>query len=117
MHLDAREHPVMSIGGVVYRCTRCGKFRLLLIKKQAGFWMLPTTMLREAASVLAEELRKRVVIVDMSNEIAGDGDIPHPGIGRAHCLWRRCGETHTLCQHAPPSRSRAGRWHRTSAPS
>ena len=42
-----------------------------------------TTMLREAARVLADELRKRVVIVDTSNEIGGDGDIPHPGIGRA----------------------------------
>lgn len=42
-----------------------------------------TTMLRETARVLAEDLRKRVVIVDTSNEIAGDGDIPHPGIGRA----------------------------------
>jgi stage III sporulation protein SpoIIIAA len=42
-----------------------------------------TTMLRECARVLSEECRKRVVIVDTSNEIAGDGDIPHPGIGRA----------------------------------
>jgi stage III sporulation protein SpoIIIAA len=42
-----------------------------------------TTLLRETARVLAEEFRKRVVIVDTSNEIAGDGDIPHPGIGRA----------------------------------
>ena len=42
-----------------------------------------TTMLREAARVLADDLDKRVVIVDTSNEIAGDGDIPHPGIGRA----------------------------------
>lgn len=42
-----------------------------------------TTMLRETARVLADELRKRVVVVDTSNEIAGDGDIPHPGIGRA----------------------------------
>jgi stage III sporulation protein SpoIIIAA len=42
-----------------------------------------TTLLREAARVLADELSKRVVIVDTSNEIAGDGDIPHPGIGRA----------------------------------
>ena len=40
-----------------------------------------TTMLREAARILAEE--KRVVIVDTSNEIAGDGDVPHPAIGRA----------------------------------
>ncbi|WP_322511240.1 R3H domain-containing nucleic acid-binding protein, partial [Chloroflexus sp.] len=42
-----------------------------------------TTLLRETARVLGDELRKRVVIVDTSNEIAGDGDIPHPGIGRA----------------------------------
>ena len=42
-----------------------------------------TTMLREIARVLADELRKRVVVVDTSNEIAGDGDIPHPAIGRA----------------------------------
>ncbi|NLE99942.1 MAG: AAA family ATPase, partial [Anaerolineales bacterium] len=40
-----------------------------------------TTMLREAARVLAE--KKRVVIVDTSNEIGGDGDIPHPAVGRA----------------------------------
>ncbi len=40
-----------------------------------------TTMLREAARVMAD--KKRVVIVDTSNEIAGDGDIPHPAIGRA----------------------------------
>jgi hypothetical protein len=39
--------------------------------------------LREAARVLADELGKRVIVVDTSNEIAGDGDIPHPGIGRA----------------------------------
>ncbi|BAS29007.1 AAA family ATPase [Limnochorda pilosa] len=42
-----------------------------------------TTMLREMARVLADEFNKRVVIVDTSNEIAGDGDIPHPAIGRA----------------------------------
>ena len=42
-----------------------------------------TTLLREAARVLADRLGKRVVVVDTSNEIAGDGDIPHPGIGRA----------------------------------
>ncbi|MCZ7546571.1 MAG: AAA family ATPase [Anaerolineae bacterium] len=40
-----------------------------------------TTMLREAARVLAES--RRVVIVDTSNEIGGDGDVPHPAIGRA----------------------------------
>lgn len=42
-----------------------------------------TTKLRETARVLADTLQKRVVIVDTSNEIAGDGDIPHPGIGSA----------------------------------
>jgi stage III sporulation protein SpoIIIAA len=42
-----------------------------------------TTLLRETARVLADELHKRVIIVDTSNEIAGDGDIPHPAIGRA----------------------------------
>ena len=42
-----------------------------------------TTMLREVARVLADSARKRVVVVDTSNEIAGDGDIPHPAIGRA----------------------------------
>ena len=42
-----------------------------------------TTLLREAARVLADEVNKRVVIVDTSNEIAGDGDVPHPGIGQA----------------------------------
>ena len=42
-----------------------------------------TTLLREAARVLADEDGKRIVIVDTSNEIAGDGDIPHAAIGRA----------------------------------
>ncbi|HMO58396.1 MAG TPA: R3H domain-containing nucleic acid-binding protein [Roseiflexaceae bacterium] len=56
-----------------------GRSVLLLGKPGVG----KTTLLRETARVLAEELRKRVVIVDTSNEIAGDGDIPHPGIGRA----------------------------------
>jgi stage III sporulation protein SpoIIIAA len=42
-----------------------------------------TTALREIARVLADELAKRVVVIDTSNEIAGDGDIPHPAIGRA----------------------------------
>ncbi|MCX5750583.1 MAG: single-stranded DNA-binding protein [Candidatus Saganbacteria bacterium] len=42
-----------------------------------------TTKLRESSRVLSDEFHKRVIIVDTSNEIAGDGDIPHPGIGRA----------------------------------
>jgi stage III sporulation protein SpoIIIAA len=48
-----------------------------------------TTMLREAARVLAEDHGKRVVVVDTSNEIAGDGDIPHPAIGRARRMQVR----------------------------
>ncbi|HEY3307790.1 MAG TPA: R3H domain-containing nucleic acid-binding protein [Desulfuromonadaceae bacterium] len=42
-----------------------------------------TTKLREMARVLADDLHKRVIVIDTSNEIAGDGDIPHPGIGDA----------------------------------
>lgn len=56
-----------------------GKSILLMGKPGVG----KTTLLREAARVLADDLEKRVIIVDTSNEIAGDGDIPHPGIGRA----------------------------------
>jgi hypothetical protein len=54
-----------------------GKSLLLLGRPAVG----KTTMLREAARLLAES--KRVVIVDTSNEIGGDGDVPHPAVGRA----------------------------------
>src|SRR5512146_1212675 len=47
------------------------------------------TMLREAARVLADDMGKRVVVVDTSNEIAGDGDIPHPAIGKARRMQVR----------------------------
>ncbi|OKH19470.1 single-stranded DNA-binding protein [Hydrococcus rivularis NIES-593] len=56
-----------------------GKSILLLGRPGVG----KTTALREIARVLADEFHKRVVIIDTSNEIAGDGDIPHPAIGRA----------------------------------
>jgi stage III sporulation protein SpoIIIAA len=59
-----------------------GESVLLLGKPGVG----KTTLLREAARVLADDLGKRVVIVDTSNEIAGDGDVPHPGIGGARRL-------------------------------
>jgi len=69
-----------------------GKSVLLLGRPGVG----KTTLLREAARVLADEERRRVVIVDTSNEIAGDGDIPHPGIGRA----RRMPVPAVKAQHA-----------------
>lgn len=42
-----------------------------------------TTIIREIARVLSDEMEKRVIIIDTSNEIAGDSDVPHNGIGRA----------------------------------
>ncbi|HSM71066.1 MAG TPA: R3H domain-containing nucleic acid-binding protein [Anaerolineales bacterium] len=54
-----------------------GKSVLILGRPGVG----KTTLLREAARILAEN--KRVVIVDTSNEIGGDGDVPHPAVGRA----------------------------------
>lgn len=55
-----------------------------------------TTKLREMARVLADDLNKRVIVIDTSNEIAGDGDIPHSGIGRA----RRMQVARPELQHA-----------------
>lgn len=69
-----------------------GKSTMLLGRPGVG----KTTMLREVARVLADDLNKRVVIVDTSNEIAGDGDIPHPAIGRA----RRMQVPEPSMQHA-----------------
>ncbi|MFA4837180.1 MAG: R3H domain-containing nucleic acid-binding protein [Dehalococcoidia bacterium] len=69
-----------------------GKSILILGRPGVG----KTTMLREVARVLADEIEKRVVIVDTSNEIAGDGDIPHPAIGRA----RRMQVVRPSMQHA-----------------
>ena len=54
-----------------------GKSVLILGRPGVG----KTTLLREAARILAEN--KRVVIVDTSNEFGGDGDVPHPAVGRA----------------------------------
>lgn len=56
-----------------------GKSILILGKPGVG----KTTKLREMTRILADEFDKRVVVVDTSNEIAGDGDVPHPGIGCA----------------------------------
>jgi len=54
-----------------------------------------TTIIREIARVLSDEMEKRVIIIDTSNEIAGDTDIPHSGIGRA----RRMQVSKTELQH------------------
>lgn len=69
-----------------------GKSILLLGRPGVG----KTTLLRESARVLSDELLKRVIIVDTSNEIAGDGDIPHPGIGNS----RRMQVIEPSCQHS-----------------
>jgi stage III sporulation protein SpoIIIAA len=58
---------------------RSGKSVLLLGRPGVG----KTTMLREVARVLADDVGQRVIVVDTSNEIAGDGDIPHAAIGSA----------------------------------
>lgn len=77
---------------VIRDVVESGKSILLLGRPGVG----KTTLLREVARVLADDLAKRVVIVDTSNEIAGDGDIPHPGIGMA----RRMQVPHNSEQHA-----------------
>ncbi len=69
-----------------------GKNILLLGRPGVG----KTTMLREVSRVLADNARKRVIVVDTSNEIAGDGDIPHPAIGHA----RRMQVASSNLQHA-----------------
>jgi stage III sporulation protein SpoIIIAA len=65
--------------GMIRDLVESGKSILMLGRPGVG----KTTALREIARVLADELEKRVVIIDTSNEIAGDGDVPHPAIGRA----------------------------------
>ena len=62
-----------------------GKSILMLGRPGVG----KTTKLREMARILSDEFKKRVVIVDTSNEIAGDGDIPHPAIGRSRRMQVR----------------------------
>ncbi len=69
-----------------------GKSILFLGKPGVG----KTTMLREVARVLADDANKRVVIVDTSNEIGGDGDVPHPAIGGS----RRMQVATPAAQHA-----------------
>jgi len=87
------------IGRAVYGTIRViedlvlsGKSILFLGRPGVG----KTTMLREVARVLADDANKRVIIVDTSNEIGGDGDIPHPAIGGA----RRMQVATPAMQHA-----------------
>ncbi len=89
----------LRVGRAVYGTIRivedliyAGKSLLLVGKPGVG----KTTMLREVARVLADDADKRVIVVDTSNEIAGDGDIPHPGIGHA----RRMQVPSPLLQHS-----------------
>ncbi|MFC1913399.1 R3H domain-containing nucleic acid-binding protein [Chloroflexota bacterium] len=77
---------------VIEDLVQSGKSILLLGRPGVG----KTTMLREVARVLADDINRRVIIVDTSNEIAGDGDIPHPAIGHA----RRMQVTTPTKQHA-----------------
>ncbi len=77
---------------VIEDLVQSGQSVLLLGRPGVG----KTTMLREVARVLADDAGKRVIIVDTSNEIAGDGDIPHPAIGHA----RRMQVAAPTLQHA-----------------
>jgi stage III sporulation protein SpoIIIAA len=70
---------VFGIISVVRDLLESEKSILILGKPGVG----KTTIIREIARVLADEMEKRVIIIDTSNEIAGDSDIPHSGIGRA----------------------------------
>src|SRR5690606_10461606 len=67
-----------------------GRSILLLGRPGVG----KTTKLRETARLLADDLGKRVIVIDTSNEIGGDGDVPHPAIGGA----RRMQVPHTSTQ-------------------
>jgi stage III sporulation protein SpoIIIAA len=82
---------VFGIISVVRDLLESEKSILILGKPGVG----KTTIIREIARVLSDELEKRVIVIDTSNEIAGDSDIPHFGIGRA----RRMQVSKTELQH------------------
>ncbi len=88
-----------------------------------------TTKLREIARVLADGFAKRVIVIDTSNEIAGDGDIPHPAIGGARRMQvahpadaarrddRGGGKSHARGHHYRRDRHRGRRrWPRAPSP-
>lgn len=70
---------VMGTARIIQDLVETGKNVLLMGPPGIG----KTTILRETARVLADDAKKRVIVVDTSNEIAGDGDIPHPAIGHS----------------------------------
>ena len=82
---------ILGTASVVRDLLESEKSILILGKPGVG----KTTIIREIARVLADELEKRVIIIDTSNEIAGDSDVPHSGIGRA----RRMQVAKTELQH------------------
>ena len=82
---------VFGIISVIRDLLESQKSILILGKPGVG----KTTIIREVARVLADEMEKRVIIIDTANEIAGDSDIPHSGIGRA----RRMQVAKTEFQH------------------
>ncbi len=82
---------VFGIISIIRDLLESEKSILILGKPGVG----KTTIIREIARVLADEMEKRVIIIDTSNEIAGDSDVPHSGIGRA----RRMQVSKTEFQH------------------
>lgn len=70
---------LFGIINIVRDVLESGQSILILGKPGIG----KTTVIREIARILSDEMQKRVIIVDTSNEIGGDSDIPHSGIGRA----------------------------------
>lgn len=91
--ISAIRNRKMQIIGLTCRVGRavCGSAEIIRDLVEGGSSILvigrpgvgKTTLIREIARMLADDQRKRVVIVDTSNEIGGDGDVPHAGIGRA----------------------------------